>query len=35
MRAMVVDDFATMRKIIKSILQKINITDVIETENGG
>ncbi len=34
MRAMVVDDFATMRKIIKSILQKINITDVIETENG-
>jgi two-component system chemotaxis response regulator CheY len=34
MRAMVVDDFATMRKIIKSILQKINITDVIEAENG-
>jgi two-component system chemotaxis response regulator CheY len=34
MRALVVDDFATMRKIIKNVLQKINITDVIEAENG-
>ncbi|HVN97842.1 MAG TPA: response regulator [Syntrophorhabdaceae bacterium] len=34
MKALVVDDFATMRKIIKTVLQKINITDVIEAENG-
>jgi two-component system, chemotaxis family, chemotaxis protein CheY len=34
MIALVVDDFGTMRKIIKSVLQKINITDVIEAENG-
>jgi two-component system chemotaxis response regulator CheY len=34
MRALVVDDFTTMRKIIKNVLQKINITDVIEAENG-
>jgi two-component system, chemotaxis family, chemotaxis protein CheY len=34
MRALVVDDFATMRKIIKNVLNRINITDVIEAENG-
>jgi len=28
MRALVVEDFATMRKIIKSVLNRINITDV-------
>jgi two-component system, chemotaxis family, chemotaxis protein CheY len=34
MRALVVDDFATMRKIIKNVLHQINITDIIEAENG-
>jgi two-component system, chemotaxis family, chemotaxis protein CheY len=33
MRALVVDAFATMRKIIKNVLNKINITDIIEAEN--
>jgi len=34
MKVLVVDDFATMRKIIKGILKQINIDNVIEAENG-
>ncbi|MCX5813534.1 MAG: response regulator [Proteobacteria bacterium] len=34
MRVLVVDDFATMRKIIKNVLKQINIDNVIEAENG-
>lgn len=34
MRVMVVDDFATMRKIIKNVLKQINIENVLEAENG-
>jgi two-component system, chemotaxis family, chemotaxis protein CheY len=34
MRVLVVDDFATMRKIIKNVLKQINIDNVVEAENG-
>lgn len=34
MRVLVVDDFATMRKIIKNVLRQIDIENVIEAENG-
>jgi len=34
MKVLVVDDFATMRKIIKNVLKQINIENVIEAENG-
>lgn len=34
MRVLVVDDFATMRKIIKNVLKQINIDNVLEAENG-
>ncbi|MGD0231466.1 MAG: response regulator, partial [Syntrophorhabdales bacterium] len=34
MRVLVVDDFATMRKIIKNVLRQINIDNVVEAENG-
>lgn len=34
MKVLVVDDFATMRKIIKNVLKQISIEDVIEAENG-
>lgn len=34
MRVLVVDDFATMRKIIKNVLKQINIENVLEAENG-
>ncbi len=34
MKTLVVDDFATMRKIIKNVLRQIDITDVTEAENG-
>jgi two-component system chemotaxis response regulator CheY len=30
----VVDDFATMRKIVKNVLKQIDITNVSEAENG-
>ena len=33
-RTLVVDDFATMRKIGKNVLRQIDITDVAEAENG-
>lgn len=34
MRVLVVDDFSTMRKIIKNVLKQINIENVLEAENG-
>ena len=34
MKTLVVDDFGTMRKIVKNVLKQINITDVSEAENG-
>ena len=34
MKVLVVDDFATMRKIIKNVLKQINIVNVLEAENG-
>jgi len=34
MRVLVVDDFATMRKIIKNVLKQINMDNVVEAENG-
>lgn len=34
MRVLVVDDFATMRKIIKNVLKQIEIDNVVEAENG-
>jgi two-component system chemotaxis response regulator CheY len=33
-KTLVVDDFATMRKIVKNVLRQIDITDVAEAENG-
>ena len=33
-RTLVVDDFSTMRKIVKNVLRQIDITDVTEAENG-
>ena len=30
MKTLVVDDFATMRKIVKNVLKQINITNVTE-----
>ncbi len=34
MKVLVVDDFATMRKIIKNVLRQINVDNVVEAENG-
>jgi two-component system chemotaxis response regulator CheY len=34
MRVLVVDDFATMRKIIKNVLKQISIENTVEAENG-
>jgi len=34
MRVLVVDDFATMRKIVKNVLKQISIENVVEAENG-
>jgi two-component system, chemotaxis family, chemotaxis protein CheY len=34
MKILVVDDFATMRKIVRNVLKQINQTDVSEAENG-
>jgi two-component system, chemotaxis family, chemotaxis protein CheY len=33
-RILVVDDFSTMRRIIKKILKGLDLTDVVEAENG-
>jgi len=34
MRVLVVDDFATMRKIVKNVLKQINLDNVVEAEYG-
>jgi two-component system chemotaxis response regulator CheY len=34
MRVLVVDDFTTMRKIVKNVLKQINIENVVEADNG-
>lgn len=34
MKILVVDDFATMRKIVRNVLKQINQTDITEAENG-
>jgi len=34
MRVLVVDDFSTMRKIIKNVLKQIEMDNVVEAENG-
>ncbi len=34
MRILVVDDFSTMRKIIKNILRQLGFTNVIEADDG-
>ena len=34
MKVLVVDDFATMRRIVKNILKKIGFSNIIEAEDG-
>ncbi len=34
MKVLVVDDFATMRKIVRNILKKIGFENIIEAEDG-
>ena len=34
MRVLVVDDFATMRKIVRNVLKQINLENSTEAENG-
>jgi two-component system, chemotaxis family, chemotaxis protein CheY len=34
MKFLVVDDFATMRRIVKNILRQIGYTNILEAENG-
>lgn len=34
MKVLIVDDFATMRKIVRNILKQIGFTNMIEAENG-
>lgn len=34
MRVLVVDDFATMRKIVRNILKQIGFEDIVEAEDG-
>ena len=34
MRVLVIDDFSTMRKIIKNVLKQIEMDNVVEAENG-
>ena len=34
MKVLIVDDFATMRKIVRNVLKQIKIDNVIEAENG-
>ncbi|WP_319543798.1 chemotaxis response regulator CheY [uncultured Pseudodesulfovibrio sp.] len=34
MRVLVVDDFSTMRKIIKNILRQIGFTNIVEADDG-
>ena len=34
MKVLIVDDFATMRRIVKNILKQIGFTNIIEAEDG-
>ena len=34
MKVLVVDDFATMRRIVKNVLKQIGFTNITEMENG-
>ena len=34
MRTLIVDDFATMRRIIKNILRQIGFTNIVEADDG-
>lgn len=34
MKVLVVDDFATMRRIVKNILRELDFKDIVEAENG-
>jgi two-component system, chemotaxis family, chemotaxis protein CheY len=34
MKVLVVDDFGTMRKIVRNVLKQIDIDNVVEAENG-
>ena len=34
MKVMIVDDFATMRRIVKGVLKQLGFNDVIEAEDG-
>jgi two-component system chemotaxis response regulator CheY len=34
MKVLVVDDFATMRRIVKNILKQIGFTNIVEAEDG-
>ncbi|QJB57951.1 chemotaxis response regulator CheY [Pseudodesulfovibrio sp. zrk46] len=34
MRVLVVDDFSTMRKIVKNILRQIGFTNIVEADDG-
>lgn len=34
MKILIVDDFATMRRILKNIMKQIGFTDISEAENG-
>lgn len=34
MKVLVVDDFATMRRIVKNILKELDFKDIVEAENG-
>ena len=34
MRVLVVDDFSTMRRIIKNILRKLGFTNIVEADDG-
>jgi two-component system, chemotaxis family, chemotaxis protein CheY len=35
MRILVVDDFQTMRQIVKKVLKDLGFTNIVEAENGG
>ncbi len=34
MKVLVVDDFATMRRIVKNILRQVGFSNIVEAENG-
>ena len=34
MKVLVVDDFATMRRIVKNVLKQIGFTNISEADNG-